>query len=443
LIAPRSVSEERRPRLAASTALTFGSYIGASACGLLNALLIARTLGPTGRGEVAFLVTVATMMGFAVGLSGNEATANLAGQRPAARPLLAGAAIALALALGVPGAAVTWLIIDRVPALSIETSSLATVLALSGIPMLVLQTYFLHFARGCYLLNTASIAWMASPLLTLVANLVATALGMLTVTVAVGSWLAGVSASTLGLVLTVVLVRSGLSIPDRRLIREILGFGIRSHLGGLMATGSYRLDQWILGGVGGARALGLYSVAVAWFEGLMHLPRAISAASRPDLVRDSSAAARERAALMFRLCLIGTVPLIGAVVLLAPVLCTVVFGPAFAESAKQLRLLAPGAIGISGLAVFGTALVAQGQPLRESTAMGVGFSVALLCYVLLIPAWGGVGAAVASTLAYVSAGVTAGVLASRTLGVGIGDVVPRVSDARRLATIVRARARRR
>ena len=45
--------------LAWSMASTFGTQIAIAVLSLVNVLLVARTLGPTGRGDVAFLTTIA------------------------------------------------------------------------------------------------------------------------------------------------------------------------------------------------------------------------------------------------------------------------------------------------------------------------------------------------------------------------------------------------
>jgi hypothetical protein len=54
--------------------------------------------------------------------------------------------------------------------------------------------------------------------------------------------------------------------------------------------------------------------------------------------------------------------------------------------------------------------------------MTVGLDIAL------IPAHGGVGASVASTVAYSAGGVAAGILLARALRTGMGEMIPRGRD---------------
>src|SRR3954447_10949443 len=144
VIEARRSGADRRPHMPFATALTYGTYVGASFCGLLNVLIIARVLGPAGRGEVAFLTTVAGILGFTSSLSVNEALANRVGSRPDERAALTGTAVVLALALGVAGAGLGLLILTTIPSLAVETPRTARALALAGIPVVVLQSYFLY-----------------------------------------------------------------------------------------------------------------------------------------------------------------------------------------------------------------------------------------------------------------------------------------------------------
>jgi O-antigen/teichoic acid export membrane protein len=178
----------------------------------------------------------------------------------------------------------------------------------------------------------------------------------------------------------------------------------------------------------GNRELGLYSVAVSWAEGLFLLSNALSQVQRPDIVRASPGDAARRAAAICRAVLMLTVPLAAGVVLLAPVLCTTIFGEQFRGSIDDLRVLAPGAFGIVAIKLLGSALTAQGKPGLESMAIGVSFLVTVALDIALIPDHGGLGAALASTIAYSVGGLAVAVIFVRTLGGRLGDFVPRAAD---------------
>jgi O-antigen/teichoic acid export membrane protein len=126
----------------------------------------------------------------------------------------------------------------------------------------------------------------------------------------------------------------------------------------------------------------------------------------------------------------------------APFLCVTIFGPEFRGSIDDLRVLVAGALGMTALKLFGNALVARGRPVLQSIAIGAGFACTVILDVLLIPPLGGLGAALASTLAYTAAGVVVGVIFLRALEGRVGELVPRVGDALWLWTFIRRRMTR-
>jgi O-antigen/teichoic acid export membrane protein len=197
-----------------------------------------------------------------------------------------------------------------------------------------------------------------------------------------------------------------------------------------------------VGVLAGSSELGLYSVAVAWAEGLFLLPQAIAIIQRPDLVRDEPAAAGRRAATGFRLAALSSIPLVLGLVVLAPFLCTTVFGAEFSGSVEMLRVLAAGGFGIVAAKVLGSALIAQRRPLLETIATGAAFVATVALDVVLIPGHGGLGAAIASTAAYSVGGFVVAMIAARTLGFPLADLVPTRRDLRSACGIVGSLRRR-
>jgi O-antigen/teichoic acid export membrane protein len=118
-----------------------------------------------------------------------------------------------------------------------------------------------------------------------------------------------------------------------------------------------------------------------------------------------------------------------------------VFGEEFRGSIDDLRVLVAGAFGMVALKLFGNALVAQNRPGLQSLAIGAGFLFTLVLDIVLIPPYGGLGAALASTVAYAAAGVVVGAIFVRALEGRPSDLVPRPADAARFVQIARGRLR--
>jgi O-antigen/teichoic acid export membrane protein len=440
--APREPAEtgERRPSFFRSGVQTYFTQIATSALGLVNVLVVARALGPAGRGDVAFLTTIGFLMKNLGSLGVDESNVNFAGRDPRLAPSLATNSVILATLLGTIAVAAVLLLVAIVPGAGGHVAASQRWLVLAAVPLLIMNLYFQYLAMAAYRFTLLNITWLFPAVLTVASNGTLALLGSLTVTRAVAAWVVGQILSTAALLWYVTRRFGGFGRPSPSLARRMLGFGVKAHAGRVMLLGNYRLDQWILGAVSSSRELGLYNVAVAWSEGLFFLPQALMQVQRPDLVRSDRREAARQAAVVTRVTLVITAVLAGVLIGLAPFLCVTIFGSAFEGSVGVLRMLAFGGFGIAALKMLGSALTAQGKPLLETASIGVAFVTIVLLDILLIPSHGGMGAAVASVIAYSAGGLAVGVIFSRALGARLGDLVPRPSDIPWLIGRLRRRA---
>jgi O-antigen/teichoic acid export membrane protein len=439
---PRPIEMRFSQRSFATTlAATYGANVTGAVLSLVNVLITARALGATGRGDLAFLTTIAMLTATLATLGIEEANANLAGSEPESRRALATNSLVLALLQGGLASVLLLGLIAVFPGIVGDAGSGLLWIALSAIPVLVLQSALLFLIRADYGFALTNVAALIAPVLTVTVNGGLSAAGRITVETALGVWVAAQLLSTGVLVWYVARRLQGFGQPERRLAARSLGFGVKAHTGRIMKTGNYRLDQWLLGAIAGPRELGLYSVAVAWSEALFYLPEALGMVMRPDLVRSSRDEALKRGAVAFRFAVIVTIPLVLALLVAAPLLCVTVFGDEFRDSIGNLRVLAPGAFGILALKLLANALTAQRKPMLGNLALAVAFATTIGLDILLIPAYGGLGAAIASSAAYTAGGIAVAVIFIRTLDGRASDLVPRRRDIVRLIAAARPQAR--
>ena len=426
--------------MASAVTATYGANVGAAVLSLANVIVTARALGAIGRGELAFLTTIVLLTATLATLGIEESNANLAGSEPETRPALATNSVVLALLQG--GLAIVLLLglIAVFPGVVGDASDRLLWLAVAAIPVLVLQAALLFLIRSSYGFAITNLAALVGPALTFTVNSVLAAAGLITVGTALCVWVVAQLLATLLLVWYVATQLEGFGRPQRRLAGRALGFGLKAHTGRVMKTGNYRFDQWLLGALAGPRELGLYSVAVAWSEAVFYLPEALGMVMRPDLVRASRSGAVRQAALAFRIAVILTVPVVILLIVAAPFLCVTVFGPGFAGSVDDLRVLALGAFGIVALKLFANALTAQEKPMLGNAAIAVAFATTITLDLLLVPRYGGFGAAIASTIAYTAGGVAVAMIFTRSLHGQLFDLVPRPGDVKRVVERLRGRA---
>lgn len=191
-------------------------------------------------------------------------------------------------------------------------------------------------------------------------------------------------------------------LPTLRMTRLVTAYGARAQLGNLLWLVNLRLDVLMLGAMAGPATLGVYAVASKSAE-LMRLPaNAANYVLYPRFARMKSA----EAAVEFRALLPRAA---GLTVLATPVLAAgsvvalpAVFGPSFQDAVVPACVLLLG-LAVEGAAAVSTAyLCGMGRPGANSIGMGLGVLVTVVLDLALIPRLGALGAAAASSAAYLA-----------------------------------------
>jgi O-antigen/teichoic acid export membrane protein len=367
-------------------------------------LILARGLGPTGRGTIAFIVVTALVAARVAGLGIGEATTVFVARRPEARGallanavvfMLGGAFLAAAVACGALVA-----LGDARPA-GVGTPELVVLACATLTAALADAGYvFLLGANrlGSVALVTATASWIYPLFLIALWSTVG-----LTVLRAALAWTAAESLRALAYLLQ-SLRGLRLSRLDPRLLVEAVRFGSRAWVGSLARFLNFRTDQILMGFLASEAALGIYAVAVNASEVLLYLPAAMATALLPTAARADAGLRTEQALRAFRSAALVTAVAALAAVLLGPLLLPFVFGASFDASVTPFLLLLPGAFGFAAMAVFSYALVAGSSPGFSSVGPTVSLGVGIALDLVLIPRFGASGAAAAASAAFLAGG---------------------------------------
>jgi O-antigen/teichoic acid export membrane protein len=202
-----------------------------------------------------------------------------------------------------------------------------------------------------------------------------------------------------------------------------------------------RSDVFLLNALGGSREVGIYTLAVT----LSDLSRlAVDVRAQVSLpaqcATDVGDAAVATARIVRFMVLLGVVS--GAVTVTAvSVLILPLYGRAYAEAATVVAWLVPGIVLVAVCRPLSSFLLRMRSsrvvvlPSLIALAVNVGLNV------VLIGAWGAVGCAVASTVAYTVLVAFQVTYFSRLSGVGSRCLLPTSADAARVTTGVKRRYR--
>jgi O-antigen/teichoic acid export membrane protein len=398
---------------ATGSARLFWAQVVGNAGLFVGLLLIARALGPSGRGTVAFITVTSMLVAWVARLGVGEATVVFASRAPSARPTLLANILLFAAVAGSVGATAVCAVLVFAPGLrppglggpelaALALSVVAAALADAGYKFVLACSRFRLHA-----LVTTSTSWMyAAAIATIWA-----AFG-LTAARAAFAW-AAVHAVRALLLFSFSALDVGMRLPGLALLRDSLRFGLRAWIGSVADDLNFRVDQVIVALIASETALGIYAVAVNTFEVLLYLPGAAATALLPLVAGSPQTVRAERTLRVFRSAAIVTAGSLIVAALLGPVLIPIVFGSAFDGSVVPFLLLLPGATGALLLAIFTNALVASSAPGLSSFGPLASLFVGLALDFALIPSFGASGAATAASAAFIAGGVTA-LLAYRT-----------------------------
>jgi len=360
--------------------------------GLIAGPITARALGVEGRGELAAITAVLTMVPWVLdlGLSLWIARERAIGR---SRAELLGAALPPALACSLVGVAAA---IPLSHALGGERAVVVTFLQIGLFlaPVSVVLQTLLGLAIGearWRLLTAVRIVGSVLPVIVIVVLVVT---GQLTVATAAVAYLCG---GLVGSLIIVAVVRgAGRPRFDLRRARAATAFGAKSWLSTAAGTANNRLDQVLMAGLVTSRELGFYAIAVTVGGMTYGLIGAVSNALIPRVAMgDGDLAARS--------CRItvGTVALV-AVLLAAvtPAMLPFVFGADFAGAVPMTLILLVASVPMAAAFVLAAALTAADDPGAAMRAEMVGLAFTVPALILLLPAYGGIAASVISLVAY-------------------------------------------
>jgi O-antigen/teichoic acid export membrane protein len=212
---------------------------------------------------------------------------------------------------------------------------------------------------------------------------------------------------------------------DPATARGALRFGPAAWLWQLGSLTNARLDQLLMVSLSTSRQLGLYAVAVTASGAATVFVAALGPALLPRIARgDHEAAPR-----VFRRALLATTITAAGGAAVAPVVFPLVFGAAFARSVPMLEILLAAAIPATGLQVLTSALLGANSPKWAAAAEGTAVLVTVPGLILLLPHFGGIGAASVSLIAYSVSVAVLLVGSHRRFGFPLRDfLVPRHDD---------------
>lgn len=383
--------------------LTFG-------LGFASSIVVARLLGPAGRGQLALITTFVSVVTLVGNLGLGQASIYFINREPKERTRLIRTSLSLQAGVTVALTCVMlacWQVVSR----KLFRNEVAGGCVIAGIvllfPVMSFTTAISNTYIGLLQFRPYGAVQAGAAALQLTALLAVNHYSALTV----GSVVVVYSLAPLPalLVATYWLRRCGITIRpsvDIGTSKRLLGYGGRAWIGNILQFFNYRLDVYFVNYFWGATSVGFYSIAVSLAEMIWYIPNAVSTVLFPRTASDWGRA-RDFTPRVSRNVAFITVVAAVALAVGGPWVLTLAYGERFRPAVQPLLALLPGIIFLSVGKVVASDLAGRNKPQSGVVAALTSLGLTVALDILLIPRLGTTGAGVASSLAY---GVTSIVL---------------------------------
>ncbi len=370
---------------------------------IVNAAIIARWLGPGGKGMLAIALLVPGTLVIFLSLGIGVANVYFVGSRRFDVPTLTKNSVGFAILATTfgTGLVVGLVVLGWVEVFLPEVPGWFILVAIVGLPIGLFSGYFSSILQGLQSIITINVLNLTQGGLTLVLTyflVVSLRTGLL------GSLVAYLGASILGLIALSLALRSkgGVFIPkwNSLIMRSTLSFGLKGQIGNILQFFNYRLDMFIVNYFLGLGDVGIYSISVGLAELLWYFPNAVGFVIFPKAASTKPEVMNVFTPRVFRITLAMTaIGAVGLIFLGRPVI-SLIYSSTFLPAYVPMLALLPGVVLLGSAKVLTNEIAGRGYPHYNSVSAGLALILTVIFDFMLIPHYGVFGAALASSISY-------------------------------------------
>lgn len=384
------------------------------ATNLATGIIVARGLGPTGRGELAATLLLIQMAAWLFGVANGEAISYHQSRHPEDGAKLMSSWLIATPPLALVGIAVVELTLPAIFAAQTgHAIELARIYALT-IPLISFAGVFNGFLLGDEDFLFYNITRFVLPAIIAACYAGLWAFGVFTVELALFS---NIFATLVAIACAAfrTLGRYGLARPDWPLFRTSFWYGAKAHAGGIAGLVNARLDLLVMPAFLSAASVGLYSVATNVTSIITTLVGTVALMVLPVAVRRRDSA--RQVILTLHATLGVAIAIAIPMTILAPFAIRIVYGGEFVASATSLRILLPGTVLQAGTLVLWSGMLAANKPLTVSLAVMPAAVLTVVGLIIFLPSGGIDAAAIVTSVAYAFEFALLAILYRRTMGI--------------------------
>jgi O-antigen/teichoic acid export membrane protein len=365
--------------------------------GVGSTVVIARELGPHGRGIIAVAFGLALVLVQTGTLGIVSANPYFVARDPKRRGAVVANSVWLALTVGLLLIACGTAVKLWLPGVVTGVSWVEMVIALCCIPTTLLALFLQSVLLGLGRSTAYNLTELAQAGLTLVALFLVLVVAHGGITAALIVMSAGPLAGAVAYALELHHGHPQRWRPDLELVRSMMSYAFRLYVATLLAFLVIRLDLLLVNLYRGSAQAGEYSIAATLAQGMYVFPAAIATNLFPRIAQGRGDELTTRvfrmSAIVYGVCCLLAIPVVGPGVHL-------LYGPRFSEAATLFYWLLPGVFSLGMVTVLANHFAGRGFPLPAMLVWFAGLGVNLAMNVVLLPRSGTYIASLASSVAY-------------------------------------------
>ena len=195
-------------------------------------------------------------------------------------------------------------------------------------------------------------------------------------------------------------------------------------VGNVAQYANYRLDVFFVAAWSGPSAVGLYAVAVSLSWAPWYVADAVARSLFPVACGEATRGTIPHRTL--RAAAVGALLTLGVSLIVLPasfVLVPLLFGQAFAQASVLLAVLLPGVMALAMTKMYASVLTSRGLQSRVSYIAGMAAILTVVGNIILVPFLDAMGAAIASTIAYTASGTATMLSVRQETGLGVSVIL--------------------
>jgi len=373
--------------------------------GLLTSVILARALGAEGRGQFAVIMLLPAMLTIFLNLGISPANVFYISSKTVSSSIALRTSIFIALLLSLIGVSISIpLLVFKSGTLFPNAALCLLFLGMALFPIKLTDGFFVSIINGQQRFKEYAAISLLSPFLYLLALIVFV---WILDTGVFGAVISNLAVSLVSLAVLIFFFRRYFEHPcsNREIInysKLCFNYGGRSYLSNIMAFVNYRADLFILNLFLSSANLGIYAISVTLAESLWLLSKGISSVLLPKLSELHNDEGKRKMLTPFIARWVFLFTFVAAVIaaIVIPYAINLLYGAEFMPGVQTFRILLIGIV----LSVFSRVL-ANDISARDLPQYNFYTSIAVVLVnvtmnFILIPKWGIIGAAVATSSAY-------------------------------------------